>query len=63
MQRTASQPAFHLVTVSHPPFTCLASWCGLAVADLNLVRPMRLRYLVKSLAVGGQHKLSGVMSL
>ncbi len=62
-QPTASQPAFHLVTVSHPPFTCLASWCGLAVADLNLVRPMRLRYLVKSLAVGGQHKLSGVMSL
>jgi hypothetical protein len=38
MQRTASQLAVHLVSVCHPPFHCVASHRGLAVADLVLDR-------------------------
>ena len=34
MQRTASQPAFYLVSVRHPPFDCESRFTRLAVADL-----------------------------
>jgi hypothetical protein len=34
MQRTASQPAIHLLRVCHPPFDCESRFNGLAVADL-----------------------------
>ena len=35
MQRTASQPAIHLVSVCHAHYGCVALWTGLAVADLE----------------------------
>jgi hypothetical protein len=34
MQRTASQPATYVLSIFHPPFTCVESCTGLAVADL-----------------------------
>ena len=34
MQRTASQSAFHFSSLCHPPFGCVESCTGLAVADL-----------------------------
>ena len=34
MQRTASEPAFYVLRVCHPPFGCVARFSGLAVADL-----------------------------
>ena len=35
MQRTASKPATTVVSVCHPPFHCVGSHSGLAVADLG----------------------------
>ena len=34
MQRTASQPAFHIQRVCRPHFDCMARFSGLAIADL-----------------------------
>ena len=35
MQRTASKPAFYLMSVCHPHFHCESRFSGLAVADLG----------------------------
>jgi hypothetical protein len=34
VERTASQPSFHFLSVCHPPVGCKSRFTGLAVADL-----------------------------